>query len=219
MSLVFFLALQYDFDRFHYLTRSLALSMLAVKLRYCWMWSRSISFAPTHTGQIEEACIPVLFRWRCTQSRAVIWWKLAAKTLLGRIDGILFSGIVSQTLSFTSVYGHLIHLLLGILQLPVGRWTALQEIANGMHLWLGCRPCHCGVSHIGSGSSERLSPNPLWLTGWLPPSLLTADYSVGLEVHANVLGWTVAFRNHPRSVSRRHRLGKLAVQFCRPTRQ
>jgi hypothetical protein len=32
MSLVFFLALQYDFDRFHYLTRLLTLSLLAVKL-------------------------------------------------------------------------------------------------------------------------------------------------------------------------------------------
>jgi hypothetical protein len=66
-----------------------------------------------------------------------------------------------------------------ILQLPVGRLWALQEIANVLHLWLGCRPCHCGVSHIGSGSTARLSANPLWLSGWLPPSLFAADYSIG----------------------------------------
>ena len=101
LSLVFFLALQHDFDRFHYLTRLLALSMLAVKLRQFWMWSRSISFASMHTGQIEEPCIPNLFRWRCTQSCAVIRRKLAAKTFLGTIYGILFSGIVSQALPFT----------------------------------------------------------------------------------------------------------------------
>ena len=158
--------------------------MWAVKLRHFWMLSHSIYFASTHIGQIEEPCVPILFRWRCTQSRAMIRRKLAAKTLLGRIDGMLFSNIVSQALPFIcSLWTP--HTwkaqFLVILQLPVGRWSALQEIANVMHLWLGRRPCHCGVSHIGSGSTGRLSTNPLWLAGWLPPSLFTADYSIGLE--------------------------------------
>jgi hypothetical protein len=83
-----------------------------------------------------------------------------------------------------------------------------------MHLWPECRPCHCGVSHIGSGSTGRLSTNPLWLNGWLPPSLFTDDYSIGLEEHATVMCWTVAFRNHPRSDSRRHRLGTVSRPTC-----
>jgi len=170
-SLVFFLALQYDFDTFHYLTRLLALSMLAVKLRHFLMWPRSISFASTHTGQIEEPCIPILFRWRCRQSREMIRRKLAAKTLLGTIDGILFSGIVSQALPFTCCLwtpNTWRALFLVILQLSVGRWSALQETANVMHLWPGCRPCHCGVSHIGSGSTRRLSQH--FVIKWLVTS-------------------------------------------------
>lgn len=50
MSLVFFLVLQYEFDKFHYLTRLLALSMLAVQLRHSCILLDVVAF---HLFRVE----------------------------------------------------------------------------------------------------------------------------------------------------------------------
>jgi hypothetical protein len=65
MSPIFFLAVQYNFDRFHHISWLLALSVLSVKLWYFWMWLRSISSASSHSGHNAESFLPILFRCRC----------------------------------------------------------------------------------------------------------------------------------------------------------
>lgn len=118
------------------------------------MQLRAISSASPDSGHKTESVIPILFTCCCRQSCPMLRHKLAAKTLLCSVGGILFSSICPSFVVY-------VQLILGAHSCNF--CSFFQEVANWPHHWLECLPSLCQVSHRGSES------NPLWLTGWFLP--------------------------------------------------
>ena len=56
MSLIFFIAVQNNFDNFHRLSGLLTIPIECVRCWHLWMWWRSISLGSQHSGHIGERC-------------------------------------------------------------------------------------------------------------------------------------------------------------------